>query len=975
MFLSDNKQTSGSKKNKRQYNIAYPEELTNCQPQVNEECYLYNFKITPQFGINDVLGIQIVYHQLLSDLNSFGILTTKRLPLQLAKFPTFITIGQIDVEIVTEPIKICVKDSADMKKLTNFHRMLFRDLLKINKNKNYIIHDNNNNVNSYIVVPTTNSSAINWSIINDFQELSAPKIPSENDILKKKIIAEEYLYKVVNPFYRHDSDHNFVVTHVLQNLSPLSPFPENQYKNYEHYYNQKYDLEIKHLDQRLIQVSGITTSLNRLNPGMDDKSRTHKLANRKRQEIYIPELCHNYMFPGNMWLKAVLLPSILHRLHYLLWAEYIRRNLSKYLNLDMDSARQLPLELDEFQSNDVNKLALTLLPLAINNEEKSVVKKDDVIINELNHDRTSKTDKKCLFEIAKYDIHRDINEITPSDLDEYIQTRDDFDGPKTKSIDLSVRENNNPDFPDICNSENQPRFDEVRNKNPEISILKMGKLCNSNKNIELQQRDILQAITTRSSSDIFDQERYEVLGDAFLKFATSLFIYKNHPDLHEGHLTTLKGKIVSNRNLYYCGNEFNLGGIIKIDRLDPRDNWMPPLFCLPPQIEFYLSNQMVTVDALNKIKLDKDEIENGKPLNEEKLRDTLNSVKIATGENTSTNSFKNQSCGDKNIADTVEALLGVCVKAIGIEKSFNALSYFKILPEIDGNSTSPINETISCSILRPARPGEIAEFLLNFKILEKTLGYKFTDISYLLQAVTHPSFVKNRITDCYQKLEFLGDSVLDFLITSYIFERCGDMNPGKLTDLRSALVNNTTLACITVRNNLHLHLLSNSAALTETIQKFVQYQEKMDHKITDQVYLLINESDFDNKVNEVDSVIDFIDVPKALGDVLESLIGAIFLDSNNNMDEVWRVIYNLMENEIELFMKDVPIQIVRRLYEFPGASPTFSEPILRDGVAIVNLSFTCRYEKVSVTGIGQNKKNAQRDAAKIALRKLYGKTK
>lgn len=44
--------------------------------------------------------------------------------------------------------------------------------------------------------------------------------------------------------------------------------------------------------------------------------------------------------------------------------------------------------------------------------------------------------------------------------------------------------------------------------------------------------------------------------------------------------------------------------------------------------------------------------------------------------------------------------------------------------------------------------------------LEKSIGYKFRDSSYLLQAFTHASYQPNRLTDCYQRLEFLGDAVL-----------------------------------------------------------------------------------------------------------------------------------------------------------------------------------------------------------------------
>lgn len=47
-----------------------------------------------------------------------------------------------------------------------------------------------------------------------------------------------------------------------------------------------------------------------------------------------------------------------------------------------------------------------------------------------------------------------------------------------------------------------------------------------------------------------------------------------------------------------------------------------------------------------------------------------------------------------------------------------------------------------------------------YEELEKSIGYKFRDSSYLLQAFTHASYQPNRLTDCYQRLEFLGDAVL-----------------------------------------------------------------------------------------------------------------------------------------------------------------------------------------------------------------------
>ncbi|CAF5048596.1 unnamed protein product, partial [Rotaria magnacalcarata] len=56
------------------------------------------------------------------------------------------------------------------------------------------------------------------------------------------------------------------------------------------------------------------------------------------------------------------------------------------------------------------------------------------------------------------------------------------------------------------------------------------------------------------------------------------------------------------------------------------------------------------------------------------------------------------------------------------------------------------------------------------------------------------SYSYNTITDCYQRLEFLGDAVLDYVITRYLYEHPKRHSPGELTDLRSALVNNNIFA-------------------------------------------------------------------------------------------------------------------------------------------------------------------------------------
>lgn len=221
--------------------------------------------------------------------------------------------------------------------------------------------------------------------------------------------------------------------------------------------------------------------------------------------------------------------------------------------------------------------------------------------------------------------------------------------------------------------------------------------------------------------------------------------------------------------------------------------------------------------------------------------------------------FGEQRISDKSVADCVESILGACVVALGIERSLPLLKMMGILPDDNSrNYKLMLREAFAEPRLKSETNRKINDLLLNCEKIESDLGYKFNDRAYLLQALTHPSFQNNRYTQCYQQFEFLGDAILDFLISSYIFERCKEMDPGQLTDLRSALVNNITLACICVRHKFHLNILSQNSLLSEKMATFHQYQQEQNYSVTDQVLLLIDEQER----SDTEPVGDFIDVPK-----------------------------------------------------------------------------------------------------------------
>jgi len=73
-------------------------------------------------------------------------------------------------------------------------------------------------------------------------------------------------------------------------------------------------------------------------------------------------------------------------------------------------------------------------------------------------------------------------------------------------------------------------------------------------------------------------ERLEVIGDSFLKYFTTLFIYGMFPEYTEGKLTELRGKLVSNQHLKRFGEAKGLGGILAGGIFDPALSFLPPSF-------------------------------------------------------------------------------------------------------------------------------------------------------------------------------------------------------------------------------------------------------------------------------------------------------------------------------------------------------------------------------------------------------------
>ncbi|WP_420629295.1 ribonuclease III [Candidatus Leptofilum sp.] len=84
-----------------------------------------------------------------------------------------------------------------------------------------------------------------------------------------------------------------------------------------------------------------------------------------------------------------------------------------------------------------------------------------------------------------------------------------------------------------------------------------------------------------------------------------------------------------------------------------------------------------------------------------------------------------------------------------------------------------------------------------FGELENNLNIQFKDYSLLMRALTHRSYLNENpgeVLEDNERLEFLGDAVLDFIVGAYLYHRFPEMDEGELTSLRAALVRAKTLA-------------------------------------------------------------------------------------------------------------------------------------------------------------------------------------
>jgi endoribonuclease Dicer len=950
-FFENDTKKAGNRVNRRYHSIKSPNVLQNSGPKVHALNFLYRITVRPLFDAPDFPISDL--KELIGNGNDFGILTSRRIP-RLCKMRLFMSYGEIEVEISALPMTFSVDSEAQLKLLQNFHVTIFRDVLKTWM-KSFVLDST-----SYLVVPLDEDVKINWRLVEDFQCVEQPVEMTYDEIQQADFSHEAYYQRIINPVYRCDNEPIYCVMRVCTDMSPKSEFPDDNFESFKEYFEEKFpNTTVTRLDQPMIEVKGISKNMNLFFPGAGNKGKLRKHERPTATEFLIPSMCHNFKFPADYWLKALMLPSICHRMQYLLLAEELRnwlidKGVDKgqsqqlyQLDVDYENYDERVQELEKVErDNEASGKNRNIVELIKKFREQQAMTSS----GEARH-----TNALLLWDKSKLPIDIDRNWLNVTEVD----------------IDYYCKFLNQNSF--VENPSSLARLQEI-NGSPKRTDRFLTDVCNRSDiklihlngyGVGVQQKDLIKVLTTSNAGDVFDMERYEVLGDGFLKFIVSLFLYKEYENWHEGYLTTLKGKLVSNRNLFYVGKIFGLAEMIKSHAFKATE-MLPPSIRLPSKMFEILNTDKTLLTKLWGVEsLTQEEILSGE-IQPVVLESFVKDDDYDDGSHVDTSLLsyiQQHNVGDKIIADAVEALLGVVVQSVGIEAGLKLCQKLSILPQ-EKNLNCLLTDPIAPRLRNPNAHMDDSR-IMNRENLEKTIGYKFKNSVFLTQALTHSSYPIKSFGS-YEQLEFLGDAVLDFLVSSYIIEQCPDLDPGKLTDLRSALVNNVTLACIVVRNGIHKYLRFENVLLMEAIKKFVAYQTSKKHEIVlDQIILLKTEEDA--------TTAESIDVPKVIGDVLESIVGAIFLDSGMSLETTWKVIYGLMKDEFQEFMVNVPYQIVRQLFEFEKGSAVpefFQAEVLDEDTIGVPVQILCRGERKLYMGTGKNKKLAKKCAAKLALNDL-----
>lgn len=224
----------------------------------------------------------------------------------------------------------------------------------------------------------------------------------------------------------------------------------------------------------------------------------------------------------------------------------------------------------------------------------------------------------------------------------------------------------------------------------------------------------------------------------------------------------------------------------------------------------------------------------------------------------------------------------------------------------------------------------------DLKEFQKQIGINFKDEKMLTQAFVHRSYInenRNSGLSHNERLEFLGDAVLELVITDFLYKKYTNKAEGEMTAYRSALVNADTCASIATKLGMGNYLLLSKGESKDTGRA--------------RQYILAN--------------------------ALEALIGAIYIDQG--MEKAHEFIENNFTPMIEQIISegshvDSKSLFQEKAQEFEGITPSYKT--IKESGPDHEKKFTVGVyigKDLIATGEGESKQDAEQEAAKVALAK------
>lgn len=222
----------------------------------------------------------------------------------------------------------------------------------------------------------------------------------------------------------------------------------------------------------------------------------------------------------------------------------------------------------------------------------------------------------------------------------------------------------------------------------------------------------------------------------------------------------------------------------------------------------------------------------------------------------------------------------------------------------------------------------------DFEIFEKNIGYTFKNKSLLKTALTHTSYAYENKIESYERLEYLGDSILEFISSKYLFENYKNLSEGEMTKVRAYAVCEDSLYKIALKHNFSDFLyLGKSEKATHTNKKAI------------------------------------------LADSVEAVIAAMYLDSQD-INIVQNFILENIKDQVEFASKNVGVKdyktVLQEKLQIHGEvliKYTIINEIGPDHDKTFTAEVECDGRKLA-SGTGRSKKAAEMEAARKAIELL-----